>query len=812
MDDTQSSHVYDQSTEIQGGLPLAINIYCNEIVATDCITASHILIDYISGACMKGEVVYDHFGVSTLCYALWDGEGIGLYYATNQKLDINAVATTSILNSIFAKSWNVAYNAPLSLDSIIYGLEADKRNITAADGNWFKRLNELGKAAQFIQVSAHYQRHFLPEHVFESVPLESRDRLQCMLRLGVEIGAAAYSGIAIWLVSLEQQLYDLILDSNLLDSQNYKDFSTRGKLISTRAKRLQNLTCVDLKPLFECDVLVNRVQTPIDWRAEKLHRIDVNTVKIPSQRIFQEASRLFKLGNERGRRYKTMTMTEMWRRRWEWSTSGAVHCSMEATKQYVSTNHDFKNKFISTNAMPLTYFASLLKNEPAIHCSTSIKYEWGKQRAIYGTDIESYLITALAMSNCEELLPNCCLIGSQARESYVASKLSSILHQHRPFCIDFEDFNSQHSTEAMQAVLWAFLEVQKSKMSEDQIAALLWTIDSLDKVIIHDNVGTNTTYKCEGTLVSGWRLTSFMNTVLNYCYTQCIAGLGYTNSKSVHSGDDILYAIKSVKEVQRLYKRADDFNIRLSATKCCFGSIAEFLRVDHTGGVYGQYLARSIATLVHSRMESLPAYDIRQVVEATETRISEFIFRQGHEGLAQRLRDNYLSRLSADWTKGALNLQQLRHIHRVAGGTHSDLKAAVHYKVTRSIARHERPVKCDLPLLGVQDYTEYVVATTQLDLSYAYVRRSLYETTMRTFVREPVRYEITPSTESELKKFKVWRGIYKAHAGHVPAAAYGRAKLLNVVKHMLDNVRCNDALKYVITDKSKASEMLNILV
>jgi hypothetical protein len=66
-------------------------------------------------------------------------------------------------------------------------------------------------------------------------------------------------------------------------------------------------------------------------------------------------------------------------------------------------------------------------------------------RAIYGTDITSYVLTHFALLDCEESLPAQFPIGSKATTAKVVACVGAVLDNATPFCLDFEDFNSQHS-------------------------------------------------------------------------------------------------------------------------------------------------------------------------------------------------------------------------------------------------------------------------------------------------------------------------------------------------------------------------------
>ncbi len=78
------------------------------------------------------------------------------------------------------------------------------------------------------------------------------------------------------------------------------------------------------------------------------------------------------------------------------------------------------------------------------------------------------------MGDCEEMMPSCFPIGQRANEKYVR-KIISTFSDGVPLCYDFDDFNSQHSTESMVAVIRAWQVVFGNMLSPEQRRSLEWT-------------------------------------------------------------------------------------------------------------------------------------------------------------------------------------------------------------------------------------------------------------------------------------------------------------------------------------------------
>lgn len=58
----------------------------------------------------------------------------------------------------------------------------------------------------------------------------------------------------------------------------------------------------------------------------------------------------------------------------------------------------------------------------------SIKYEWAKLRAIYGTDLTSYILTHFAFYNCEDCLPPMFPVGQKANPKFLKQRVRATLY------------------------------------------------------------------------------------------------------------------------------------------------------------------------------------------------------------------------------------------------------------------------------------------------------------------------------------------------------------------------------------------------
>lgn len=395
------------------------------------------------------------------------------------------------------------------------------------------------------------------------------------------------------------------------------------------AKQNQTVFRDDLATVFELQVLRNRVYDTVDWDTEIRHRVEPATVPFTRSTVFSRAARIFKIARQEGRQAKSIRWSDYWANRVSAMPNGSIVSQYPEDRQIKARlPHDGKVKsawFAATDRSEHRYW---LERNPMIYASTSTKYEWGKVRALYGCDVTSFLHADFAMKMVENTLPSYFPVGERANDSYVKTVLDR-MNYGVPFCYDYDDFNSQHSIESMQAVIDAWAAVYGDMLTNEQLDSLSWTKQSIanQEVFFSEK---RQTIRVNGTLLSGWRLTSFINTVLNRVYLE-EAGLQEQVEYAVHNGDDMYASCDTILNAMKVVRRGKQLKIRAQVSKTNIGTIGEFLRVDararNPSGA--QYFARAVSTAVHGRIEIGKANDARNALQACMTRADAMARRGG---------------------------------------------------------------------------------------------------------------------------------------------------------------------------------------
>lgn len=790
--------------ELRDGLvPTCIVKNCSSWYAVEYKDASHVLLAKSDSPGVEGEVVTDQFGVSVSGVLLQGRDASYFYAKVDQYIVTRATALLTLMSRHFNGLYESAYwDSPLDGTAMFRDRYPDRelnRELT------IEQASSLG----YPKITSAHHVHFTVREAAATVGHAHRHRLKTAMRVPNGVTSTMVTGLILWLDSLEDDLYELVISSGLFKCQTQKEFMVLGKQISVEAKSLQNLVKADLRQVFEIDVLTNRIDGDVDWAQEKVNRTQPRVTHFGYNSIFDSASAIFNQAALIGRKPVSFTWDKYWASRWQWSAAGSVHSQYVADEAYVvKTDRNLKNKFIMISNMPDFSIEHFVLRQPEIHAWASTKYEWGKLRAIYGTDTTSYILSNFAFYNCENVLPNRFPVGKDANDKNVSSRVAGVLSGRLPYCLDFEDFNSQHSIEAMQAVIDAYGQVFSSSLSADQKTALDWTSQSVGRQIIHDNVGLKEQYNANGTLLSGWRLTTFVNSVLNAIYTDKVLAGVLDVGASLHNGDDVLIGATSMEVTRRSLLMGYRYNVRIQPSKCAFAAIAEFLRVDHKRGSKGQYLTRAIATLVHSRIESKPSTDARDLVNSMENRFSDCHHRGMPIATIALLRELYYRHQSKVCRMSVDDMYTIKTAHRVAGGISEAVDAGTDRYVLAGVTEKGDVVVPYLP--GVNRYASEVAKLLDMEDKVEVMVKRIYKATYEAVVPKSRSMRIVPNSNEQ------WcinvKAIYKAFKGTITTASFGKAAMVGFAIDVLATSEMDLTLSRALSRSPDPERLLKFLV
>lgn len=673
--------------------------------------ATHMLLDVLESDGFNQPHVKAFRTVSYTARALivpW-GKWSLVYVAVDSAITGTTPAYKRHISVAYSQVENYVYNTPTINDTLCELFQPD----STARPKKFPPMPEYDRS----KITATHHTHLRPSEVIEAAKRVSNIRYYyCRvmverLRQANITYEATVSTFLTYVLGCAGHIAELLIDSNYVwnGCNNITELHDRLKAVSGQIKSLNASGYEDLTELFEMNVLVNRGVGSVNWCNEKRNRVQPNVANVDPTKVYEEVRKMF-VNARKTYKYPKMTYDEYLSKRWEWVPSGSVHSQYEDDTEYDIPGIYTKTKFVTVNRMPASHLRKFVSGVREIRAWKSTKYEWGKQRAIYGTDLRSTVLTNFAMYRCEEVLSTLFPVGSEAESAKVHKRISMMLGSGESFCFDYDDFNSQHSLSSMYAVLCAFTDEFKDEMSDDQFDAMLWVRESVKNMYVKED--DNSWYKLQGTLLSGWRLTTFMNTILNWVYMK-VAGVFDLDDvqDSVHNGDDVMIALTKPSTAVKIMTLMDKINARAQVSKCNLATVAEFLRVEHgaigADGLGAQYLTRACATLCHSRVESREPVSLKRLLEADRTRLSEYRGRASESRASDSLAKELVSRASNIFRVSMDTINHILRLHRVVGGINDGRWADIDMKVVHESDDVRIPEETGDPSSwpGVRDYT-----------------------------------------------------------------------------------------------------------
>nr|ATL63194.1 gag-pol fusion protein [Saccharomyces uvarum virus L-A-10560] len=748
----------------------------NRIQAVSRQKATHFLFDIVPATKLSGYTTSDmaQFSYKSHTYAtnvtaIRFSDMYGLYVQAEANMTILSPAARRQASATYSQVAGFCYNTPTVMDTLVNILDVD-RNIRPKH---FKGLRQYERS----KVTAQHHTHLRPDEVLKAAEQVSPRRkyyLLCVVELLATCEVtieAAVATIMAFVLTLDEKFVTLFLDSRFIWSGPKGPDALTGRLKQASAQ-IKSVHTADYEPLtelFELAVLMNRGVGHVSWKTEREHREHPDVANVDQTKLYTCVRDMFE-GSKETYDYPYMTWDDYTSSRWEWVPGGSVHSQYSEDDEYIFPGQFTRNKFITVNKMPKHKIARMIASTPEVRAWTSTKYEWGKQRAIYGTDLRSTLITNFAMFRCEDVLTHKFPVGDQAEASKVHKRVNMMLDGASSFCFDYDDFNSQHSIASMYTVLLAFRDAFHRNMSAQQKEAMDWVCESVKHMWVLDP-DTKEWYQLRGTLLSGWRLTTFMNTVLNWAYMK-IAGVFDIDDvqDSVHNGDDVMISLNRVSTAVRIMDAMHRINARAQPAKCNLFSISEFLRVEHGmsggDGLGAQYLSRSCATLVHSRIESNEPLSVVRVMEADQTRLRDLANRTVMREAVTAISDRLKARVANIFSVDAEVVTQITRAHRVCGGISTDPWAPVDTKIQTDNEAYEIPYEIDDPSFwpGVNDYAYKVWQNFGERLEFNKIKDAVSKGSRNTIALKR-KAKISAKKNPFIHKSEWERTMYKAYKG-----------------------------------------------
>lgn len=394
-----------------------------------------------------------------------------------------------------------------------------------------------------------------------------------------------------------------------------------AKNVSVALKALGANTTKEGALLVEADTLQGRLAGPIDLLEEARYRCDsakVEKVVIPYSDDLRPHIRAVLRSELAGKECILPDLHQWWSSRWLWCVNGSQtsvssrSLGIDPKRNRATHSRDYRR--MASEALesePLTTW------DGKTSVSKSKKLENGKERAIFACDTASYFNFSWILSAAEKEWRNERILLNPGLGGHIGV-VKRIRNAQRGggvnLMLDYDDFNSHHSTDTMKAVIDELCDI---------FSAPAWyrnnLVNSFDRMYI--DLGDEGIQRMVGTLASGHRGTTFLNSVLNGAYIRAsIGGPAYDAMISLHAGDDVYIRCNTLSDCERILYKAKEFGCRMNPSKQSIGFVgAEFLRVGvGRDAAYG-YLARGVSSFTSGNWVT---FDVLKPLEGLQNAIN----------------------------------------------------------------------------------------------------------------------------------------------------------------------------------------------
>ncbi|AJA37498.1 putative RNA-dependent RNA polymerase [Persea americana chrysovirus] len=340
-----------------------------------------------------------------------------------------------------------------------------------------------------------------------------------------------------------------------------------------------------------------------EWSSEEYDKLEVEGIRDAYRRLCDGVA-YTRIGE----------FVEFWKRRRSWAAKGST-VIYEGEKKYIiqivdkvvhelELRHNKKSLF-EDGTETMKILNSVIEGVGRNDSKIVPKYESAAKRALLPGNLYHYIVFSYVLWAFEAgVAVGDVRLGNVRDESFHAfdDKLETGLTR---FTYDFSDFNAQHSRKSMARVISLLGECVDPV--DSMKFCLKWLSISFGKMELVKKDGTKKPVKSG--MYSGWRGTTWINSVLNHAYMY-VARICYNRINGVDpfveyegAGDDVDGVVKDISVAGKLYAITLRMGLESNVTKQLFGKRAEFLRVTYERGYAGASICRALGNFVSGNWE-----------------------------------------------------------------------------------------------------------------------------------------------------------------------------------------------------------------
>jgi hypothetical protein len=337
--------------------------------------------------------------------------------------------------------------------------------------------------------------------------------------------------------------------------------------------------------------------------------------------------------------------------------------------------------------------------------SPSLKYEHGKTRPIYGCDSDTYIMFEYLLRGVEQAWRHYRVVLDPGHNGTIGmcERINMLRHGSGiNVMMDYDNFNMCHTLESQSILIDEVC--QRLGVAADLRAKFSGSFFDSHVMVPHANGQGASAVRLAGSLMSGHRATTFINSVLNRVYLLALAPATH-NVKAIHVGDDVYMSAPSLEAAAAIMDQTQASGIRMNPLKQSVGFYtAEFLRIATGAEASYGYACRSIASIISGNWVSMLKLTPTQALETLTNSAWALANRCGNPAVT-----SFIAPALHRWTGIGLqkSLELLRgQVGLGNGPVRKGLRMYYMYEVDSSpTLRTVLPT--DLPTYATRDYLTY---------------------------------------------------------------------------------------------------------
>jgi hypothetical protein len=362
------------------------------------------------------------------------------------------------------------------------------------------------------------------------------------------------------------------------------------KALGANATRLGAMAC-------EGGCLLGRATATRDLADDARYRVDAelvaeSVVAVPMDKL-RTAVRAV-LAEECPTDVEFDDVDSFWSARWKWCVNGSHSRNVENVEPWSAIDHTMFQRMHRRAYVEELDVNAITRWSGTSYYSGSLKLEHGKTRTLFAGDTVTYCSFSHLLGPVEnawrgirvELNPG------KGGNSAMVRRIRRLQEQGGVnIMLDYDDFNSQHALDSQAMVIEELVQhcgydpVLGGKLAASLLGGFVY-------------VGGKSVGTLKGTLMSGHRGTSFLNSVLNAAYLRVYLP-EYATLKSIHVGDDVYISASGMDQAADVMERVSLSPLRMNPVKQSVGIYtAEFLRMAISRSMVWGYMARAVASTV----------------------------------------------------------------------------------------------------------------------------------------------------------------------------------------------------------------------